>query len=39
MNIRNSQMKIKKDFTTLNAIIEEVEHEESDLTNSYEDNK
>ena len=39
MNLRNSQMKIKKAFTTLNVIIEEVDHEDSDLTNSYEDNK
>ena len=37
--LQNSQMKIKKAFTTLNTRIEDIEHEDSGLTNSYEDDK
>ena len=32
--LRNYQIKTKKEFTTLNTIIEEIDNEESDLTNS-----
>ena len=35
----NYQIKIKKVFTTFNTIIEEMENEDSDLTDSYDDNK
>ena len=38
-NLWNSQMKIKKAFKTLNNIIEDMEHEDSEWTNSDEYDK
>ena len=35
----NSQIKMKKSFTTLNSIIEDMDNEDSDLTNSDEDDE
>ena len=39
MNLRNSQIKMKKVFTTLNTIIKDMDNEDSYLTNSDEDDK